>query len=224
MRKLLDLPTELRLLIWAHLYDILVEERGREGHGIGPLDISWDAYDTVYDRSSTRQLRRNPSISYLVHPLAASETIHIEALPYAVSAMQRLSVRPRAIVNFQALEDPILSSTNSDVLSTPLGSLRLSERWQLRINIFPIDSDSNEVLIQRINRFSSAVFSSCAPKVIELCVQPPEQKLSLVAMQKLLRALCSLRATSFHVHVGNFADTEMSEETLEALLLSPTKA
>ena len=224
MHDLLNLPTELRLLIWSHLYDILVGERQGRGHCLGGLDIQWDVYDTVHDLHALQRLFCAASTQYLTQPLAACEHIHNEALPYAVSAMERLCCRPRAVINIHALDGPGTALSSPEALVRPLRSLRLSECWQLRVNVYPTNEGANEQLIQRIILFSRAVFFPHPPKTVELCLQPPHNALSPAATEKLLGALCALRSASFHIHLGDIPATEISDEVLETCLLEPTTA
>lgn len=223
MLSLLDLPTELRLIVWAHLYDILVDEHKRIGNGIGQLDIQWDVYDMVHD-SSIKQALHTSNAESLKHPINICDIVNNEALPYFVGAMQRLSSRPHAVVNLSARDGPGSSALGPEVLCRPFRALRLGSSWQLRINIYLPNEDALDTLIQRIDRLSSVVQFDCAPRVVELCIQPAKQALSHTASERLLQALCGLKAASFHVHVGPMADTQLSDEMLVAILLKPTGA
>lgn len=221
--SLLDLPTELRLIVWSHLFDILVDEPRRIGHGIGPLEIQWDVYDTVHDSSVPRLLHTSGAES-LRHPLNVCDIAYNEALPYFIGAIQRLSSRPRAVVNLSARDGPELSNLGPEVLCRPLRALQLRDSCQLRINIFLPNQDAIDKFVQRIDRLSNATICDCAPRVVELCIQPAKQALSHTAMETLLRAICGLNATSFHVHLGPIADTDLSDELLGCILLRPTQA
>ncbi|KAH8894164.1 hypothetical protein GQ53DRAFT_90097 [Thozetella sp. PMI_491] len=209
--SLLGLPTELRLKIFAELYDALIEELPDNLFGVFQL------YDSMYDYTASH-LEAHVGKTELTPVLSTCRQIHQEALTV-------LSEKATFLVNIMGDDD--FDDKERASMRFSDGNRRLAFATDLRVNLLPTDEATMDRFMDRMNSFLNAIGHGTRLRSLEVFLQAQAQggeaSVSAASICRILEALASVKILSARVVVqlGEVDPEHVSDEQV-ALLLDPT--